>query len=478
MRRVTVDEEIDKVLEAALAELRDALVGIGHDAADGEVSFLGAERRFTGVMLCFARRLLAVILSFYDMDAKYLRFENKVWRRKKADVPKQYFSAWGPLKIKRGIYHLHGQNSGAQLVPLERRAGLIDTAWTPQAAEAMARLVQSAPSREAVENLKPLGLLPYSRSSFERVALAMGERWEKKRETLEDALIEAVKMPKKATGISVAFDRVRIDTDETVLDPARWPNGRKQPREINGRMAYCAALTLHDADGQPLWTKRYGQNARKEPGSAHPGLGEWAIREQVLWDVKALIKERPELNKRAVALSDGGPELERIIGEDFKDWLNLCDLYHFSEKLDAALKDAGFDDSFRHKKRKSWLHMLKNQDGAIEKIEAELSFFDGNKVDAALTYIANRRERFDYAKAHRNHLPVGSGHVEATCKSLVEVRMRRCGQRWTPPSSQALLNLRCLALSDLWQEGIELLLDGYVDNDFKPCAKPARRKSA
>jgi hypothetical protein len=478
MSKITVEKEIDKALEAALAELRGALVLIGKEAAGGEAPFLGAERRFTAAMLCFARRLLAVVLSFYDMDAKYIRHKDKIWRRKKTDESKEYFSAWGRLEVERGVYLPHGQSTGKQLVPLERRAGLVDKSWTPQAAEAMARLVQSAPSREAVENLEPLGLLPYSRSSFERVALAVGERWEAERETLEDALIEAVQMPEEAAGISVAFDRVRIDTDETVLDPVNWPNGRKQPRQINGRMAYCAAVTLHDAQGEPICTKRYGRNALKEQGSPHPGLGEWQIREQVSWDVQALLEKRPELGERAVVLSDGGPELERIIGEDFPDWLNLCDLYHFSQKLDAALEDAGFDDGLRHKKRENWLEMLKSEDGAITQIEAELSFFEGEKVDAALTYIDNRRERFAYAQAHRNHLPVGSGHVEATCKSLVEVRMRRCGQRWTPQSSQALLNLRVLALSDLWQEGIELLLAGYENDDFKPCPKPARRSAA
>lgn len=478
MSRVVVEEEIDKALEVAIDELRVALVALGEDAREGRLAFLDAERRFTAAMMSFARQLLTVVLSLYDLRAKYIRYRGEVWRRDNKKRPKTYYSAWGELRFERSVYHKQGQSGGPQLVPLERRAGLVEQAWTPQAAEAMARLVQSVPPREAAENLKPLGLLPYSRSSFERVALAMGERWEDEREYFEDALIERIEVCEEAVAISVAYDRVRVDTDETERDPVRWPNGRKQPRTINGRMAYCATVTLHDKDGQPLWTKRYGRNAQKEQGSTQPGMGEWIIREQVLWDVKALLEMKPELAERAVALSDGGPELERIIDEDFPDWIKLCDLYHLSSKLSDALEDAGFDDEFRHTMRRRWLDELKTKPQAIVRIEDQLSQWDGEKVEAALTYIDNRRDRMNYAEARSKMLPVASGHVEATCKSLVEVRMRRCGQRWTPPSSQALLNLRCLALSDLWSDGIQLLLERYECDEFEPCKKPARQRAA
>jgi len=478
MARIDVEEQIDKVLDGAVAELRAAMVTLGESASQGEVSFFESERRFTAVMMCFARQMLAVVLSLYDMGAQYISYQGAVWRRSSHPASKTYFSVWGGLSVARWVYQRFGQNVGEQLVPLEKRAGLVEKAWTPQAAESIARLVPSAPAREAAENIKPLGLLPYSRSSFERVALAVGGRWEEQRERLEDELMEAVEIPDKAVAISVALDRVRIEMDETELDPARWPNGRKQPREINGRMAYCASVTLHDEDGKPVWTKRYGRNADKEEGSKLPGLGEWIIREQVRWDVNALLKAMPGLAKRAVALSDGGPELQRVLDEDFPDWPRLCDLYHLSKKLAEALKDAGFEPQRRHKMRHQWLEQLQSQPDAIEAIEDPLSQWDGEGVEAALTYIENRRGRMNYAAARAKNLPVGSGYVEATCKSLVEVRMRRCGQRWTPASSQAILNLRALALSDLWTQGIALVLKSYATDEFQPCAKPARRCAA
>ena len=479
MNKVSVETEIDKVLESAVQQLRTALIELGECAGEGEVTFWEVEKRFGEALMSFACQLLAAVLSMYDMDAKYIRFGGEVWRRGTKRRAKSYHSIWGKLRVARWTYLRCGDSGGEQLVPLEHRAGLIDGNWTPQCAEGMARLVQSVPPREAAENVEPLGLLPYSRSSFERVAFSCGQRWEDNREQLEDELIEMVEIPDDAAGISVAYDRVRIETDETVRDPVQWPNGREQPREINGRMAYCATVTLHNEKGEPLTTFRYGRNAEKDQDSPNlPGVGEWTIREQVRWDVAALLRRRPEMAKRKVALSDGGAELERIIAEDFPDWTSLCDLYHLTEKLNDALEGAGFSASARATKRRQWVRRLREIDDAIDSIHAELERMDGDAATAAKTYIKNRRSRLDYAAISAQGMPIASGHVEATCKSLVQVRMRRRGQRWTVASAQAILNLRALALSNVWTEAMDLLMTQAVNDDFEACDKPRRRTAA
>ena len=51
-----------------------------------------------------------------------------------------------------------------------------------------------------------------------------------------------------------------------------------------------------------------------------------------------------------------------------------------------------------------------------------------------------------------------TSYCEATCKSLVQVRMCRSGARWRPDTAQALLSLRALALSDRWDSAITLTL--------------------
>ena len=63
----------------------------------------------------------------------------------------------------------------------------------------------------------------------------------------------------------------------------------------------------------------------------------------------------------------------------------------------------------------------------------------------------------DYATARRKNLAIGIGNVEATCKCLVETRMKRAGSRWKTATGEHVLQLRSLALSSRWESDMKLL---------------------
>ena len=65
----------------------------------------------------------------------------------------------------------------------------------------------------------------------------------------------------------------------------------------------------------------------------------------------------------------------------------------------------------------------------------------------------------DYAAVRRLGLPLGSGNVEATCKSLFEVRFKRAGSRWKrKPLANTSCISRALAISDRWPQAMELTM--------------------
>ncbi|EQD43839.1 hypothetical protein B1A_15441, partial [mine drainage metagenome] len=75
------------------------------------------------------------------------------------------------------------------------------------------------------------------------------------------------------------------------------------------------------------------------------------------------------------------------------------------------------------------------------------------ELQNAKDYFATNRDRMRYPEFLAQNLPIGSGVVEATCRSLVCQRTKDAGMRWTRLGAQAVLNLRCLHLShpDRWR---------------------------
>ena len=71
-----------------------------------------------------------------------------------------------------------------------------------------------------------------------------------------------------------------------------------------------------------------------------------------------------------------------------------------------------------------------------------------------VTYLTNNRERMDYPRYEAMGLPVGSGEVEAQCKTLVQTRCKQAGMRWRSVGLEPLLRVRCA------------VRDGRYERDF------------
>jgi len=75
-----------------------------------------------------------------------------------------------------------------------------------------------------------------------------------------------------------------------------------------------------------------------------------------------------------------------------------------------------------------------------------------DEVRKATAYFQSNMERMRYQSFRDKGLFVGSGVVEAGCKTVVARRLKQSGMRWTVRSANAIIALRCCELSGRWEQ--------------------------
>lgn len=461
MPKVTleVSEEVARLLKAMETKLRrEAEAG----RSFGEVDPVGALSAIDEAAETLQRDEKRRLLRGYDVDAPRLRLAGQLHARV-GRYTAAYKTRQGAVEIERSLYREVGVRNGRTVDAISLRAGCVADGWLPEAAVPMGYLLARGTSREAQATARQMGVLPYCRASFERMGHEVGALYSHQRPRVEAALAETLEAPEGTHSVSVSLDRVAVPMEE----PKKRPVGRprkgapQRPVDVVWHMAYAACLVLHDAQGEALGAVRYG---RMPHGDAR-GLAERLAR-----DVQALVSRQPSLC--VATLTDGAPELHALLDEALsthapaaKEVVRLVDFWHLLEKLGAAaLVVAGEQNASAL--REKWKWSLLNTPGAVWTLVSALHasgkrdvvLGDRRPVHEALTYMENHGERMHYAEARAQGLPIGSGNVEATCKSLVAMRMKRPGARWKEESGQHILDLRALVLSDRWDAAMTLIL--------------------
>ena len=108
---------------------------------------------------------------------------------------------------------------------------------------------------------------------------------------------------------------------------------------------------------------------------------------------------------------------------------------------------------------KEYADKLLEQDNGARKILKSMAYYTNNlklpksrrdDVKVQRTFFERNQSKMTYADFRRRGLPIGSGPVEAACKTLIKNRMCRSGMRWSREGGQRILDLRCYVKSNRW----------------------------
>ena len=352
--------------------------------------------------------------------------------------PRSVLSLLGTVRLRRAYYHCPACHAGA--APADGPLGLSAEALTPAAREAVCLAGVLSSFAEAAELTLPklAGLRP-AESTVERATEAAGR-------DVGDRLAAGATFGtagewawhRDAEGKTCAY----VAVDATGVGQQGEAGAKADGRMATVAMVYSPVPEARDRrarpDGPP---PRF--RARYLAGLGGAG----ALGEPLRRQAAQVGMDRAE---RWIALSDGGAGSEdwRRVNFGRLDAVVL-DFYHAAEYLgDLAKALHPGDYGARETWLDDWFGRLKREGGAAVLDDLRASEVRGRTAKEALAevvrYFGNQAHRMDYPSYVAKGWAIGSGPVEAACKTVVGQRMKGAGMRWGADGADALCHLRAL----------------------------------
>ncbi len=408
------------------------------EALDFEVLLRAAVFKSTNQLMGYLFQKLAD-----RIDAAY---QPKPGYGRKGRVELTIDGIFGSFTIQRDYYYHAGKQLGHY--PTDAALGLED-GKTP----ALARLVclegaDQASYQQAEEHLKETGGIHISARQIQRLVQRIGaaaQGWQER---------ESLKPLPGAKPVPILY----ISGDATGLpmrqEELKGRKGKQPDGTAKTRSAYLGCVfTQHktDAKGHPV--RDY------ESTTYVSNLGP-------LEDFGPLLRQEAIRRgmgqaQKVILLIDGASGLENMGHLNFRDAIQIVDFYHGAEHAGKVVEALlGSKEHPEYKARRSrWVRRLLGNGvkNLINETREECAGKpQAQQVEEQLGYFVHNVRRMQYRTFRRQGLFIGSGVIEAGCKTLIGSRCKQSGMFWSTPGAENILALRCIHASrrrdQFWKE--------------------------
>lgn len=354
----------------------------------------------------------------------------------------------GPIRLERRRQRC--LRCGDWRVPEDEVLDVVRTGFSPGLRRMMAKTAAVVPFGRARELLGELAGLEVTDKDVERIAEATGEaiacveevriagamRGEE-RETERAISPKILYVSQDGTGIPV----LRRETEGR---KGKGPEGQGKTREV--KLGAVFTQTSTDAEGHPV----------RDPGSTtYVGKIETAESSGPRVYSEAL-RRGLEKASRVVVIGDGAAWIWNLAEEHFPGAIQILDFFHAKENLGKLAKALYPNDAVA---RTQWFDPLADLlwEGEIPQFLERIQAVEParEEVVKAVNYFKNNQDRMRYDQYRAQSLFIGSGVVEAGCRSVIGQRLKQSGMHWSVRGANSIIALRCCVESgrfdDYWE---------------------------
>ena len=313
---------------------------------------------------------------------------------------------------------------------------------------------QEAPFDHGRQQMKLLAGLEVTTKSVERTAEAIGgniaaREWAEIGRAVQLDLPIVVGKPIPILYIQMDGTGVPAVKKETVGRPGKIEGQPSHTREV--KLGCVFTQTACDEEGYPI---------RDPDSTTYTGAIETAEEFGKRIYVEAWKRGWSHAEKKVV-MGDGAEWIWNLADQHFPGAEQIVDLYHARQHLwDLARRLHPNDEAGQRVWMKVHQRRLLDR-GKIEKLVVALrSTASSNpevieKIRTEAAYFERNAVRMRYPQFRRQHLFVGSGVIEAGCKTVIGSRLKQSGMFWTVRGANAIIALRCCHLNgrfeDYWE---------------------------
>jgi len=362
---------------------------------------------------------------------------------------KPLLTVLGRARVSRPYYLCsrchHGQ------FPADVELDIQNTELSPGVCRMLAAVGQGAPFDHGRQQMEVLAGLEVSTKAVERTAEAIGENVAacEQQEIQRAAQLDLpiiIGEPVPILYVQMDGTGVPVVKKETV--------GRKG--KSAGQPAHTREVKLGCVFTQTKWDEE-GRAIRDPDSTTYTGAIETADEFGKRLYVEAW-KRGWSRAQNKVVLGDGAEWIWNLAAQHFPGAVQIVDLYHAREHLwDLARKlcpnHLAEQKAWMRVHQKRWLDK-----GKIQKLVASLRSIDSSNADlrekirTEADYFERNSARMRYPTFRRMHLFVGSGVIEAGCKTVVGSRLKQSGMFWTVRGANAIVALRCCHLNNRFED--------------------------
>ena len=165
-----------------------------------------------------------------------------------------------------------------------------------------------------------------------------------------------------------------------------------------------------------------------------------------------------------IFISDGATWIRNMIDELFPEAIQILDKFHLIENINDYGKFIFNDDTKKVEKFRDKIigYCYSREYNLIVK---ELKKYKNITIPKTVcnlpVYLENNKNKIDYSTYEHNGWFVGSGAIESSNKTVVQLRLKQAGMRWSVEVANYMIALRCMYESDHWGE-IEKIVDNEI----------------